>query len=66
MSNLDEIELTVTELQPDQLAQFRDWFARFDAENWDAQIEQNVAEGKLDALAQQAIEHHSAGRTQRL
>lgn len=66
MSNLDEIESAVAELPLDELARFREWFARFDAKNWDAQIEQDLAAGRLDELARNAIDDHEAGQTRSL
>ena len=41
---------------------FRVWFAEFDAEVWDRQFEEDVAVGCLESLAEQALQHPSAGR----
>ena len=41
---------------------FRVWFAEFDAEVWDRQFEEDVAAGRLESLAEQALQHPSAGR----
>jgi hypothetical protein len=62
MSSLKEIESAVSQLSADELIAFRDWFAAFDAEVWDRQIEADVAAGKLDELAQQALQHLREGR----
>jgi hypothetical protein len=45
MSNVKEIEEAVRRLGPAELAVFRAWFAEFDAELWDRQLELDVAEG---------------------
>jgi hypothetical protein len=66
MDKLDDIERQVTQLTPDELARFRQWFAEFDAAAWDAQLERDAAAGKLDALAQRALQAHQAGRTRPL
>ena len=39
-----------------QLAAFRAWFAEFDAEIWDREFERDVAAGRLDALAEEALQ----------
>lgn len=61
-----EIEQAVAELNKDQLAEFRAWYEKFDSDAWDRQIEEDVAAGKLDALAETAIVDHKAGRTKRM
>jgi hypothetical protein len=45
-----------------ELAAFRTWFAEFDAEAWDRRIEDDVAAGRLDALADEALDDLRAGR----
>jgi hypothetical protein len=62
MSTLKEIESAVSQLSAAELTAFRDWFAEFDAEAWDRQIEADVAAGKLDNLAQRALKHLREGR----
>ena len=37
---------------PTELAEFRRWYANFDADDWDEQIEADAASGKLDALVE--------------
>jgi predicted transcriptional regulator len=39
MDTVRSIEQAVENLPPDELAEFRRWFAEFDAANWDARIE---------------------------
>ena len=55
MSTIQEIENAVRHLSPDELAVFRAWFAEFDADLWDRQLEQDVAAGRLDKLAEEAL-----------
>ncbi len=62
MTILQEIEIAVQKLPREKLAQFRRWFEEFDAQQWDAQLEKNVEAGKLDALADEAIEDLKKGR----
>ena len=62
MGSVKEIEEAVLRLSAAELAAFRAWFADFDAEAWDRQIEDDVAAGRLDALADEALEDLRAGR----
>src|SRR5258708_16341014 len=62
MSTIEEIEQAVEGLAPDQLAVFRAWFAEFDAANWDQKIESDDAAGRLDALAEEALDDSRHGR----
>jgi hypothetical protein len=61
MSNLQEIERAVSQLSPEELTAFRNWFAEFDAEVWDREFENDVAAGRLDDLAAKALQHLRAG-----
>ncbi len=62
MSNLQEIERAIAQLSAEDLANFRVWFAQFDAEIWDRQFEEDVAAGRLDSSAQRALQHLREGR----
>ncbi len=63
MSKLEALEEGVSALSPEELAQFRRWFAEFDAAAWDHQIERDAKAGKLDALADEALRDHAAGKS---
>ncbi|WP_284419998.1 MULTISPECIES: hypothetical protein [unclassified Bradyrhizobium] len=54
------------QLTPDELARFRAWFERFDAASFDAAIERDARGGRLDALADEAVLSHRAGRSRQL
>jgi hypothetical protein len=58
-----EIETAVAQLSAEELAAFRAWFMKFDAEEWDTQFEQDVSAGRLDALADEALDDLRQGRT---
>jgi hypothetical protein len=62
MSSLNEIEAAVLRLTPAELDAFRAWFAEFDAAAWDRQMEDDVAAGRLDAFADEALDDIRAGR----
>jgi len=50
----------MAEIEKDESQGDFDWTA------WDRQIEQDAREGKLDALVEQALRDHAAGKTTRL
>ena len=66
MSTVQEIERAVSDLSPEELSRFRAWFLEFDARVWDREIEEDVAAGRLDALAEEALSDLRAGRTRPL
>jgi hypothetical protein len=66
MTTVESLEQAVKKLPPKELAEFRRWFAEFDAAVWDAQIETDAAAGKFDALAAEALAEHKAGRTREI
>jgi hypothetical protein len=66
MSTVTEIERAVSDLPPEELARFREWFLEFDARAWDEQIERDVAAGRLDALGDAALAEFRAGRSRPL
>ena len=66
MSTVPEIERAIQQLPPDELAKFRQWFAEFDAKQWDDQIDRDAAAGRLDALAKEALEDLKKGNCKEL
>ena len=63
MSQVEMLQKTIKQLSLGELAAFRAWFIEFDASEWDRQIEMDTETGKLDRLAQSALEEHRAGKT---
>lgn len=66
MSTVEEIEAAVAKLSPEQLARFRAWFERFEAAHFDEAIERGAESGKLDRLAEQALDDYRKGRAREL
>jgi len=66
MTNVQEIENAVAHLPHPELNQFRTWFTEFDGEAWDREFEQDAQSGKLDRLADQALEDLAQGRCSEL
>ncbi len=62
MSSIEEIEDAISRLPTEHLAELRAWFADFDARSWDRQIERDADEGRLDALAEEALVEDKADR----
>jgi len=63
MSNIEQAENQVRGLNADELSAFRDWFAQFDAEAWDPQIDKDSKSGALNSLADRALADHEGGRS---
>lgn len=66
MSKVELIEQQIQNLSPEELAAFRTWYAAFDAGVWDRQFETDVKAGKLDRLADQALQSHAAGKSKKI
>ena len=66
MGKVEQLEQQIQALSPEELARFREWFLEFDWAAWDRQLERDVKAGKLDGLAQKALQEHAAGKTKPL
>lgn len=66
MTTVAEISGAVRRLPKRELAKFRKWFADFDAAAWDREFEEDVASGRLEALAREALRDDRSGRTREL
>lgn len=66
MTTVSDISGAVRRLPKRELARFRKWFAEFDAATWDREFEEDVAAGRLEALAREALRDDRAGRTTEL
>ncbi len=64
MSTLEQIEAAILTLPSDELLRRSQWFADMDYQRWDEQLEQDVADGKLDDLAAEAIAEFNARELQ--
>ncbi len=61
MEKIQRLKQDVAQLSYNELVIFRNWFDEFDAQKWDKQIEEDVAAGRLDELADKAIADFKAG-----
>jgi hypothetical protein len=63
---IEDLEKAVEKLPPDQFARFRAWFEELDAARFDEKIAHDAGAGKLDQLAEAAIEDLRKGRAREL
>ncbi len=56
MTRLEELEKAVDSLPEDEYRRFRNWFMEKDWERWDRQIAEDSRTGRLDFLAEEALE----------
>lgn len=66
MAELEQIEERIRRLSREERAALRQWFIAFEAEAWDASIDDDVAAGILDVMGEQALQSHLDGRTRPL
>jgi hypothetical protein len=62
MTTVQDIEDAVVSLPDLELGKFRAWFFNFDAKAWDREFEEDARCGKLDRLADQALDDLARGR----
>lgn len=55
MSNLEQIEAAILSLSLNEFETLKLWFFDLDYERWDEQLERDIADGKLEVLAQEAL-----------
>ncbi|KAF5409355.1 MAG: hypothetical protein Udaeo2_04630 [Candidatus Udaeobacter sp.] len=60
--SVEDLESAVSHLSEAELARFRQWFEEFAADQWDGQIEADIAAGRLDAAGKRADDDFEAGR----
>jgi len=66
MTKLEKLEREVQRLSRAEMAAFRVWFRKYDSDEWDRQIEEDIQTGKLDSLAEEAVSAHRAARTREI
>ena len=59
---IKQIESAILQLPASDFRQVIDWLLDLDYQRWDEQLERDVADGKLDALAEEAISEFKAGQ----
>ncbi|HUD46478.1 MAG TPA: hypothetical protein VMR33_06590 [Candidatus Baltobacteraceae bacterium] len=66
MSTVLEIERALQSLPVGDARKVADWLQHYLDENWDKQIDEDIAAGRLDKLAGKALEDFRAGRVKPL
>jgi len=66
MTQVEAIENAIRQLSAPELEQLREWFAQYDADSWDKQIQADAAAGRLDALAEEALDEYKTTRAKPL
>ncbi|MEH2311974.1 MAG: hypothetical protein V7K35_11350 [Nostoc sp.] len=64
MLTLEQIESAILQLSPNEYHKLLEWFADLDYQRWDEQFEKDIADGKLETFAQEAIAEFEAGNSQ--
>jgi hypothetical protein len=59
MSTVQEIERAIEKLTDEELAEIRAWL-------WDRDIERDAGSGRLDTLAEEALQEYRSGKTTQL
>jgi len=63
MTKVQALMSEVQSLIRDELREFRSWFADYDGEIWDRQIEADSKAGKFDQLEAEALAEFDRGET---
>ena len=66
MTRVEQLEQEIEKLRPEEFAQLRNWLLERDWAAWDQQLEEDVAAGRLDKLAEDALAEHARGETTEL
>jgi len=66
MTRLEALEAQIEKLTAEEFAELREWVLEKDWAEWDRQIEQDSAAGKLDELFENALAAHRAGESTEL
>jgi hypothetical protein len=64
--SVQEIQAAIIKLPLKQLAQLSIWFEEYQARVWDQQIEDDLAEGRLDTILAEVDAEYEAGLAQPL
>ena len=64
MLKLEQIETAILALSAKDFEALKQWLADLDYDHWEQKIEQDIANGRLEALAQEALAEFQAGHCQ--
>lgn len=61
MTRAEALEREVEKLMPQEFAAFREWFTEYAWQAWDRQLERDIAAGRLDDMAAEALAETESG-----
>ena len=63
MSTVEQIEKAIQGLPRNEFLRLHKWIQDHFDDQWDEQVAEDAARGRLDAVAQKALAEHRAGRS---
>ena len=66
MHKIEEIELQIQKLSPEEFAELKDWFLEQDWKAWDSKVEVDAGAGWLDEMVAEAKVEYESGRARKL
>jgi len=66
MISMNRIKSEIARLPHEEFNAFVDWLEKLEEERWDKELEEDIAEGKLDHLADEALDEFGAGKCREL
>ena len=66
MASMNRIKSEIARLPQEEFNAFVDWLEKLEEERWDKELEEDIAEGKLDRLADEALDEFGAGKCREL
>jgi hypothetical protein len=61
MLTLEQIESAILKLPSEEFKKLMQWLSDLDYQRWDEQLERDIADGKLEAFATEAIAEFESG-----
>ena len=62
MSTVAEVEKVLRKMPVEDARAVAEWLQNYLDEKWNRQIDEDIAAGRLDKLAEKALDHYRAGR----
>jgi hypothetical protein len=66
MSTMEQIESAILGLPAADFRRLTEWLMDLDQRRWDEELDEDIAAGRLDALASEAMADYEAGRTKEI
>ena len=66
MGEVEELEMRIKQLSPEDTAKLRGWFLELDNERWDEQIASDAKSGRFKNLIERARNEFARGETSEL